>query len=113
MSRQKIRFPAPMNANFYDVMDLNIGNEVEFFARVYKITDCDKFTRKFLNRCGIAVPDPINTPDDPYLKQRSYQSDTMLPKKPRKKVDALGQFLENDREVKDEKNDVFNSTKIL
>lgn len=88
-----------MDANFYDIVDLNVGNEVEFFGRVFKITDCDRFTRNFLNRCGIAVPDPINTPVDPYLEHRSHESDTMLPRKPRKKIDTLGQFLANDRKV--------------
>lgn len=88
-----------MDDNFYDIMDLNVGREVEIFGRVYKITDCDRFTRNFLNRAGIAVPDPINTPDDPYLKNRSHQGYAMLPKKPTHKVDVLGKFLSNDRKV--------------
>ncbi|XP_031332726.1 EF-hand domain-containing family member C2-like isoform X2 [Photinus pyralis] len=99
LARARVRFPAPMNANFYDVMDLNVGNEVEFYGRVYKITDCDKFTRNFLNRCGIAVPDPINVPEDPYYKSRAYDIETRLPKKPSRKIDTLGKFLENDRKV--------------
>lgn len=99
IARQRIRFPAPMDENFYDVIDLNIAKEVEFYGKVFKITDCDKFTRNFLNRSGIAVPDPITTPKDPYFEVRSHISDGMLPKKPSRKVDTLKQFLENDRKV--------------
>lgn len=51
---------------FYDILDLNIGKEIELFGRVFKITNCDGFTRVFLNRLGITIPDPIVTPADPY-----------------------------------------------
>lgn len=88
-----------MDDNFYDVLDLNIGREVEFFGKVFKLTNCDKFTRNFLNRSGISVPDPIETPTDPYLEMRAHAKDGMLPKKPSRKVDTLKQFLENDRKV--------------
>ncbi|KAK4880112.1 hypothetical protein RN001_008258 [Aquatica leii] len=99
LARGRVRFPAPMDANFYDIIDLNIGNEVEFYGRVYKITDCDRFTRNFLNRCGITVPDPISIPDDPYYKDRARMSEAMFPKKPNRKTDTLGKFLKNDRKV--------------
>lgn len=88
-----------MDDNFYDILDFNIGREVEFYGRVYKITNCDHFTRVFLNRCGIAVPDSQSTPEDPYLSMRSHDRDGMLPKKPNIHIDTLGQFLQNDRKV--------------
>ncbi|KAH1014075.1 hypothetical protein HUJ04_002970 [Dendroctonus ponderosae] len=99
ISRQRIRFPSPMDFNFYDVMDFNIGREVEFYGRVLKITNCDKFTRTFLNRCGISVPDPIVGPGDPYMELRSHDKDAVQPKKPNRTKDSLGKFLENDRKV--------------
>ncbi|XP_018325854.1 EF-hand domain-containing family member C2-like [Agrilus planipennis] len=99
ISRQRIRLPAPMDANFYDITDFNVGREVEFYGRVFKIVDCDKFTRVFLNRVGISVPDPIPMPDDPYMKMRSKEGEASLPKKPNRKVDKLGQFLANDQKV--------------
>lgn len=84
-----------MDDNFYEVIDLNVGKEVEFYGKVFKITNCDKFTRNFLNRCGIAVPDPLESPCDPWR-----QKDMMIPKMyGKKKEHALGQFLENDRKV--------------
>lgn len=62
--------PSPKNEFFYDIIDFNIGKEIEFYGKVFKLTNCDLFTRNFLNRLGIAVPDPINTPDDPYFTGR-------------------------------------------
>ncbi|KAF5307729.1 hypothetical protein FQR65_LT06600 [Abscondita terminalis] len=99
VGRGRIRFPAPMDGNFYDILDLNVGNEVEFYGRVYKITDCDKFTRNFLNRCGISVPDPIKTPEDPYYKERAREKVTMYGKKPKDKFFPLKNFVKNDRKV--------------
>lgn len=62
--------PNPVRYRFYDIIDLNIGKEPEIFGRVYKIVDCDQFTRRFLNRMGISVPDPIEVPKDPYAELR-------------------------------------------
>ncbi|KAJ4428509.1 hypothetical protein ANN_24551 [Periplaneta americana] len=99
ISRQRIPFPPPRNEDFYDILDFNIGKEVELYGRVYKITNCDKFTRLFLNRLGIHVPDPITMPPDPYTVQREKMSEGMAPKKPNKFIDKLGQFLDFDRKV--------------
>lgn len=62
--------PPPKHPFFYEVIDFNIGKAIEIFGKVFKITNCDHFTRNFLNRLGIPVPDPINTPDDPYEIER-------------------------------------------
>ncbi|KAI4467069.1 ef-hand domain c-terminal containing protein [Holotrichia oblita] len=99
INRQRIRFPAPMDENFYDILDFNVGREVELYGKVFKITNCDHFTRVFLNRCGITVPDHINEPTDPYLAERDKDKLGKMPKKPSKSVDTLGQFLANDRKV--------------
>lgn len=88
-----------MDDNFYDIMDFNVGREVEFYGKVFKLTNCDLFTRNFLNRCGIAVPDPLTSPEDPYLKIRSHDRDCMLPKKMNIKKDTLGKFLQFEQKV--------------
>ncbi|XP_072948827.1 EF-hand domain-containing family member C2-like [Epargyreus clarus] len=62
ISRQRIRLPFSYDT-YFDVLDLNIGREVTFFGKVFKIVNCDNFTRVFLNRLGINVPDPIPWPD--------------------------------------------------
>ncbi|KAE8742814.1 hypothetical protein FOCC_FOCC011552 [Frankliniella occidentalis] len=71
ISRQRIRFPPDSRSEtFVDIVDLNIGYEVELYGRVFKIVNCDRFTRNFLNRMGIMVPDPITMPEDPYMERR-------------------------------------------
>lgn len=47
---------------FVDVLDLNVNQLITLFDRTYFITGCDKFTRCFLNRCGITVPDNLGQP---------------------------------------------------
>lgn len=77
--RQRIPLPDPVKYRYYDILDLNIGKEPEFFGRVYKIIDCDVFTRKFLNRMGIPVPDPIELPRDPlYERQKREKVSSIL-----------------------------------
>ncbi|XP_068987000.1 EF-hand domain-containing family member C2-like isoform X1 [Bombus flavifrons] len=96
LRRQRIPMPDPVRYRYYDIIDLNIGKEPELFGRVYKIVDCDKFTRQFLNRMGIAVPDPIEIPKDPYLEFHKRET---FPKKPKQKVDTRGDFLKYDKQV--------------
>lgn len=72
--RQRIPIPDPVKYRYYDILDLNVGKEPEIYGRVYKIVDCDKFTRQFLNRMGIPVPDPIDIPKDPYEDVRKAVS---------------------------------------
>lgn len=68
--RQQIPLPAPWKDDLYSILDFNIGKEVELYGRVYKITNCDKYTRIFLNGIGVHVPDAINIPPDPHTEQR-------------------------------------------
>ncbi|CAG9863142.1 unnamed protein product [Phyllotreta striolata] len=100
IGRQKIRFPPLMDDNFYDILDFNIGNEVEFYGKVFKIVDCDRFTRTFLNRCGIPVPDPIPMPDDPFLDIRDKETKSMQPKKPKRTpTPRFAKFIQNDKKI--------------
>lgn len=69
--RQRVPLPQPKNQFFYDIIDFNVGKEIEIYGKVFKITDCDYFTRTFLNRLGITVPDPLNQPEDPYFTDRN------------------------------------------
>lgn len=57
--RQKVQFMAPMDGDFSNIKIFNIGKEVAFQGKLFKIVNCDASTRKFLNRCGIVVPNPI------------------------------------------------------
>lgn len=99
VSRQRIPLPPPNQNDFVSILDLNVNQAARLFDRVYIITDCDLQTRNFLNRQGIAVPDPIDIPKDPSTELRKLQENSMQPRKPFKRVDTLGKFLKNDRKV--------------
>ncbi|XP_043275434.1 EF-hand domain-containing family member C2-like [Venturia canescens] len=98
LRRQRIPLPSPVKNRYYDILDLNIGKEPEIFGRVYRIVDCDKFTRRFLTRMGIPVPDPIEIPNDHYNERREMFQ-YKFAKKPNRRSDTLGKFLKNDRKV--------------
>ncbi|XP_004932171.1 EF-hand domain-containing family member C2-like [Bombyx mandarina] len=89
ISRQRIRLPFSYDM-YYDVLDLNIGREVTFYGKTFKIVNCDNFTRVFLNRLGINVPDPIPWPD---AIERSPAGGKPPKQRPFK------QFLDYDRQV--------------
>lgn len=38
---------------FWDWSDLRVGENVEFYNRVYRLTECDDFTRNFFGNEGI------------------------------------------------------------
>lgn len=98
ISRQRIRFPPDSRSEtFVDIVDLNIGYEVELYGRVFKIVNCDRFTRNFLNRMGIMVPDPITMPEDPYMERRFKMQEALQPKRPKKISFDETQFLKYDR----------------
>ncbi|XP_034948981.1 EF-hand domain-containing family member C2 [Chelonus insularis] len=94
--RQRIPLPGSSKYRFFDIIDLNIGKQVEIYGRIYNIVDCDQFTRQFLNRMGIAVSDPLEIPLNPFVNTRIIP---MSSKKLQQKPDTLGKFLKYDRKV--------------
>jgi len=98
ITRHRIRFPATGNSDdYYDILDFNVGKEVEFYGKNFKIVNCDAFTRKFLNRLGIAVPDPVPMPHDVY--QESRQSQDKKWKAPVTKKGTIQKFLALDGRI--------------
>lgn len=63
--RHRIPLPSPCEDSFYTLEHFNIGCEVNIYGKVFYICGCDGFTRNFLNRLGISVPQNMETPQDP------------------------------------------------
>lgn len=62
VKRQKVPC-CPSDPNKYlSIDDLNVQKQVTIFDRIYYITNCDGFTRSYLCRAGIEVPNPVKTP---------------------------------------------------
>ena len=50
----------------YTWQDLNLGYNLDVYGRVFRIIDCNEFTRHFYNNEGIALNSPEGYPDDPF-----------------------------------------------
>ncbi|KAI8926800.1 hypothetical protein BC831DRAFT_455064 [Entophlyctis helioformis] len=83
----------------YTVSDFNVGNEVTFYSRTFKIVGCDEFTRGFLKSLTINVPVNGEFPIDPYETQRKEMLSRMKATRPSIPNFTLKKFLENDRRV--------------
>ncbi len=49
---------------------MNLGFNLNVYGRVFRIIDCDDFTRSFYNNEGIALNRSEEYPDDPFVKTR-------------------------------------------
>ncbi|KAI8827062.1 uncharacterized protein EV422DRAFT_512508 [Fimicolochytrium jonesii] len=99
LRRHRIPKPDSEIGQHYTVSDFNVGNEVTFYSRTFKIIGCDKFTKDFLNRIGVAVPPAGSFPTDPYTLHRQELASRMKATRPRPPQTSLKKFLENDRRV--------------
>jgi hypothetical protein len=55
---------------FYTVDDLAIGAELDFYDRVFRLTDADGFTRSFYDKIGKPLSDKLAVEVDPYNNTR-------------------------------------------
>lgn len=62
VKRQLVPCNLPDHSEYLTHFDLNVQMQVSIFDRTYTITDCDQFTKMYLNRAGIEVPRSIQTP---------------------------------------------------
>lgn len=99
VSRQRIAKPKPFQDEHVSLLDINVNCCITLLDRCYHITDCDVYTRSFLQRIGIAVPQPVEVPLDPTTEIRRREKESMVPKHPFPKDFRFAQFLQNDRKV--------------
>ncbi|KAI9141005.1 hypothetical protein BKA69DRAFT_1167065 [Paraphysoderma sedebokerense] len=94
IKRQKLK----KNENeFYTIRDFNLGVNVTFHGKTFRIVECDKFTEGYMeNKLHIKLNPPEHMPVDKYIESRT---------KPHRvanlvnKSDKLQKFLAHDREV--------------
>jgi len=97
--RHRIPKPAPNDEEYYTVEDFNIGNEITFYGKRFKLCDSDAFTKNFLYKLGVKIGEPCEIPPNPYSKLRENERKAMNPLRPYEHLDNLKQFLEYDRKV--------------
>ncbi|XP_038125122.1 EF-hand domain-containing family member C2 isoform X2 [Cyprinodon tularosa] len=91
------RIPLPDQHQFYNVFHFNINQEVVFYARTFKITDCDSFTKNFLTNLGVLLNEPTAAPEHPFRTLRQKSEDSMKPL--RQNRDQFQKFLKNDGKI--------------
>jgi hypothetical protein len=85
---------------------------IDVYGRVFRIVDCDDFTRKFYNNEGLKLNAPERIPDDTFAYTRSMINMKQTPPDEAEQKEyvevlrgggrpnkALSSFLENDRKV--------------
>uniref|UniRef100_UPI0037E71C01 EF-hand domain-containing protein 1 n=1 Tax=Semicossyphus pulcher TaxID=241346 RepID=UPI0037E71C01 len=76
--------------------DLNLGMELEVYGVKYRITQCDAFTKEFMESKGIVLNDPEPMPVDPYVTRRKSHQPSFTT---RSELDQMHRFLTMDRKV--------------
>ncbi|XP_026197308.1 EF-hand domain-containing protein 1 [Anabas testudineus] len=90
------RLPKNECGEYYQWKDLNLGMDLEVYGVKYRITQCDAFTKEFMESEGMVVNDPEPMPEDPYNKRRTKpQPFYRTPPE----FDRMHQFLTMDRKV--------------
>ena len=51
-----------MDSKFVTMWDLNVGVDINIYGKMFKLIDCDTFTRHFLSCQGVRVPSEIPIP---------------------------------------------------
>ncbi|TMS12196.1 EF-hand domain-containing protein 1 [Larimichthys crocea] len=62
------RLPKNERGDHYQWKDLNLGMDLEVYGVKYHITQCDTFTKEFMDSEGIVLNEPEPMPVDPYSK---------------------------------------------
>ena len=109
LKRHKV--PKPEGGNYSD-NDLNDGMNIDVYGRVFRIVDCDDFTKKFYADLGFALNEKEDYPSDLFKANRIMLKTKIPPPDSaevreyvEKKLNGgkfnkgLQQFLENDRKV--------------
>jgi len=94
LKRQQL--PKDDQGNNWHWKDLNISKDFVVYGRVFRITNCDKFTLDYLTSQGIVVDNAESIPKDPYTVSRIIPPQQFITKT---NWDARKRFLELDRKV--------------
>uniref|UniRef100_A0A8C3G5F6 EF-hand domain (C-terminal) containing 1 n=1 Tax=Cyclopterus lumpus TaxID=8103 RepID=A0A8C3G5F6_CYCLU len=92
------RLPKNERGEHYQWKDLNVGMDLEVYGVKYHITQCDTFTKEFMESEGIILNDSEPMPEDPYSKRRENPPPAFTTASG---SDHMHQFLTMDRKVKE------------
>jgi len=93
MQRQKL---LRGDGEYWNWRELNLGMNIFVHGRVYRIVNCDAFTKNWYAKNEIKMGEPENLPVDPYTESRREADRTTQTKSD---FDKLNRFLKLDRKV--------------
>lgn len=64
LKRQKVPKTLEDRNDFISWEDINLGINLHIYGRVFRVTDCDDFTRKFYEENGLPLGNPEGSPSD-------------------------------------------------
>ena len=70
MKRHKLPYPDD-HSKYYIWKDLNIGMNFNVYQRIFRLVDCDDFTRRFFANQGITLNSAEGYPEDLFAKTRA------------------------------------------
>ncbi|KAJ3303625.1 EF-hand domain-containing protein 1 [Blyttiomyces sp. JEL0837] len=89
----------PKNSTeYYTIKDFNVGVNITFYGKTFRIISCDKFTERYMRETeNIQLNPPETMPPDPYqqIRNRPLRNPSLATEK----NDKLRRFLKHDREV--------------
>lgn len=88
--------------SYVNVGDFAVGGEFTLYGRTFFISDCDKFTREFMQKLNRPGGDSTEVPPDPYISTRNlreYEETHRNRGVPKPEMLKLRQFLANDGHV--------------
>ncbi|KAL4630454.1 EF-hand domain-containing protein 1 [Arapaima gigas] len=90
------RLPKNEQGDYYHWKDLNLGVDLCAYGITYRLTNCDTYTREFLECEGVLLSEPDEIPIDPYTQSRVEPEHCYITPSD---FDRLKQFLTMDRKV--------------
>ncbi|KAI9209172.1 uncharacterized protein BJ171DRAFT_560984 [Polychytrium aggregatum] len=86
------------STEYYTIRDFNLGINLTFYGKTFRITNCDQFTERYMRETEhIELNPPDKMPEDPHQFTRNRPRGMSRHKV--EKIDKLQRFLEYDRMV--------------
>jgi hypothetical protein len=105
--------PKPNSIDSYTWKDLSVGMDIDFYGRVFRITDADEFTRSFYANEGIELQAAEALPDDPFVHTRAMINMKQNPPDLAEHKNYIEVMLKGGRPNKNLKSFLDNDRKVL
>ena len=105
--------PKPGGIASYTWKDLNVGIDIDFYGRVFRIIDCDEFTRSFFANEGVTLGASEVYHNDPFVHTRAMINMKQNPPDLAEHKNYIEVMLKGGRPNKNLKSFLDNDRKVL